>query len=368
MDSKVNYALVGLFVIILSLALIASILWLSVGIEKKNYQTYQVYIQESVSGLNPKAPVKYRGVEVGYVREIALVVDRLNEVRVLLDIEQGVPLKQDTYAILSIQGLTGLAHIELTGGSRETPPPVRETGQQYPEIKTKPSLLVRLDTTISTFFKQLKLLSDTTNTFLNSIDPDITNHLLANIGSLSRALNAFLSEKNRSAVTNILHNFETVSSSLAAHTDSIDAVMSNVVHSTENLNKISEQVISLLSQLENSLVAIENSSKAFIKIANTVEDTSSVFITATDKVNKVVESIDKTTGILGQTAQDISVAVIESRRDMDYFTRQALPEVTNSLRELRVLLVSLRNFAQELERKPNMLLFGKSKLPSGPGE
>lgn len=368
MDSKVNYALVGIFVIILSLALVASILWLSVGIEKKNYQTYQVYIQESVSGLNPNAPVKYRGVEVGYVRDIALVVDRPNEILVLLEIEQGVPLKQDTHAILSVQGLTGLAHIELTGSSRDAPLPVRETGQQFPELKTKPSLLVRLDTVLSTFLEQLNLLSDTTSTFLNNLEPETTNNFLANISNLSSAVNAFLTEKNQSAVTNILQNFEIVSGTFAARADSIDVVLSNLVQSTENFKKTTEQVIILLSQLENSLVALENSSKAFSKIANAVENTSNAFTNSTEMVNNVVESIDKTTGVIGQTAQDISVAVTESSRDMGYFTRQALPEVTNSLRELRVLLTSLRNFAQELERKPNMLLFGKSKVPTGPGE
>jgi phospholipid/cholesterol/gamma-HCH transport system substrate-binding protein len=368
MDSKVNYAIVGFFVITLGIALVATILWLSVGLEKKNYQTYQVYIQESVSGLNPKAPVKYRGVEVGYVRDIALVVERPHEVRVLLDIEQAVPIKQDTHAILSIQGLTGLAHIELTGGSLEASPPVRESGQQYPEIKTKPSLMVRLDTAMSAFLKQLNQLSDTTSTFFNRLDPNLTNNLLANLSNLSRAMNAFLSEKNHTAVTNILHNIEIVSGTVAARADSIDMVLSNSVQSTENLNQMTKKVNGILSQLGNSLVALESSFQAFTNIANAVENTSEAFNDTTKRVNNVVESIDKTTGVIGQTAQDISVAVIESRRDMDYFTRQALPEVTNSLRELQVLLTSLRNFAQELERKPNMLLFGKSKVPTGPGE
>ena len=76
MDSKVNYALIGLLVIILSILLVAVILWLSVGTEQKVHDTYQAYIQESVSGLNRKAPVKYRGVEVGYVRDISLIPDR----------------------------------------------------------------------------------------------------------------------------------------------------------------------------------------------------------------------------------------------------------------------------------------------------
>ncbi|MCK5662732.1 MAG: MCE family protein [Thiotrichaceae bacterium] len=192
MESKVNYALVGFCVILLSLALVATILWLSVGTEQKKYDTYQVYIQESVSGLNRKATVKYRGVNVGYVREIALVLERPNEVRLLLDIEQTVPLKQDTLVLLSTQGLTGLAYIELTGSSLNAAQPIHETGQLYPELQAKSSLLVRLDTAFSRFLENF-----------NRIEP---NKLLGKIENLYSALNVFLSKQNQSAVTNILQN------------------------------------------------------------------------------------------------------------------------------------------------------------------
>ena len=359
MDSKVNYAIVGFFMIILSITLVVSILWLSIGAEKKDYQTYQVYIQESVSGLNRKAVVKYRGLEVGYVRDITLVIDRPNEVRVLLDVEQNVPIKQDTLVVLSIQGLTGLAHIELTGGSHDAPLLVRKNGQKYPELKTKPSLLLRLDTATSALLKNLNNVSGTANNFLNNLNPDMINNVLFNLNHLFETVTVLLSEQNILAVTKILHNFEMVSDTLVARTGSIEKALDNVLKTTENLNKITNEVITLLTQLENSLAAIEKSSNAFARIADTIKETADAFKESTTKVNKVVKSIGETTNMIGKTAQKISFAILESRRDMDYFTRQALPEVTNSLRELQTLLNTLRNFAQELERKPNMLLFGK---------
>jgi phospholipid/cholesterol/gamma-HCH transport system substrate-binding protein len=473
MDSKVNYAIVGIFVITVSIALVASVLWLSVGIEKKNYQTYQVYIQESVSGLNRKASVKYRGVEVGYVRDVALVPYRPHEVRVLLDIEEGVQLKEDTSVVLSVQGLTGLAHLELTGGSIDAPLLTRKNRQLFPEIKTKPSLLVRLDTAVFDLLENINNVSVTANGFLSYLSPEMSNQLLANISALANAMNIFLSDNNQTAMTNILQNFEKVSHSLAAQTDNFDAGMSNLVESTENLSKMSEKVTSLLSQIEKNLVAVEDTSNAFTQIAGAIENTSNAFtktadsisdvagsveettnaftqtansITRTadsvydivgsfeetsnavtqtansvtrtadsvnnivgsfeetsnaftqtansvtrtadsvnnivgsfeetsnaftktaDSITDVVNNVDKTTAVIAQTAEHITIAVKDSRQDMDYFTRQALPEVTNSLRELRILLNNLRSFTQDLERKPNMLLFGKSKVPSGPGE
>ncbi|MDP2786291.1 MAG: MCE family protein, partial [Sulfurimicrobium sp.] len=62
METKVNYTIVGLFVILLFAALVAGILWLSGGAQyRKTYDTYLAYMNESVSGLNLNAPVKYRG-------------------------------------------------------------------------------------------------------------------------------------------------------------------------------------------------------------------------------------------------------------------------------------------------------------------
>jgi phospholipid/cholesterol/gamma-HCH transport system substrate-binding protein len=359
MESKANYAFVGLFVILLGMALVASILWLSVGIEKKSYQTYQVYIQESVSGLNKKAYVKYRGVEVGYVRDIALVPERPNEVLVLLDIEQGVPLKQDTLALLSIQGLTGLAYVELTGGSLEALPPVRKPEQDYPELKTQPSLFVRLDTGVSDLLDNLNNVSKTANHFLSNLDPETTDNLITSIANLSQVMTVLVSEENSTAVTNILHNIEVVTQTLADRTDSIEQALNNVIDTTENINKVSDKVIALLTQLEKTLAAIEESSQAFAQIAKAIENTSTTFTETSALINQVVLEFEETTRVIAKTAKNVSFAVKESRQDMDYFTRQALPEMTNSLRELQLLLNTLRHFAKELERKPNMLLFGK---------
>ncbi len=73
MEEKVNFAIVGVFVLGLGAALIAGVLWLSSGgAYRKAYDTYQTYMDESVSGLSRDAPVRYRGVEVGRVRRMAL--------------------------------------------------------------------------------------------------------------------------------------------------------------------------------------------------------------------------------------------------------------------------------------------------------
>ena len=55
--------------------------------------TITTYMKESVAGLNLNAPVRYRGVEVGRVRKIALAPSNVEQVQLTLAIERGTPVK-----------------------------------------------------------------------------------------------------------------------------------------------------------------------------------------------------------------------------------------------------------------------------------
>ena len=86
----------GLFVLLLGGAFAAAVLWLVARPSDVAYRTYVAHFSESVSGLNVKAAVKYRGVDVGQVRAINLDRDNPERVRILLNIEADTPVKQDT--------------------------------------------------------------------------------------------------------------------------------------------------------------------------------------------------------------------------------------------------------------------------------
>jgi len=146
MEEKVNFAVVGVFVLVLGTALIGGVLWLSSGGSYgTSYDVYQTYMKESVAGLNLNASVRYRGVEVGHVQKIALAPGNVEQVQLTLAIESGTPIKVDTVAVLTTQGLTGISFVELLGGSRDAPVLQAKNGESYPVINTGPSLMVRLD-------------------------------------------------------------------------------------------------------------------------------------------------------------------------------------------------------------------------------
>jgi phospholipid/cholesterol/gamma-HCH transport system substrate-binding protein len=190
MKARTSYVLVGLFVLGLGVALIAAILWLTTGGPPRDYDFYLVYMTESVSGLNIDAPVKYKGVDRGRVREIELDPNDPERVRLLLVVQQGTPINSETKATLEFQGLTGIAAINLVGGRKDAPPLAVPAGERYPVIPSKPSLLARLDETVS--------------------------DLLANLIETSNRVNALLDEPNRVAISTTLDNLASLTGMLDA--------------------------------------------------------------------------------------------------------------------------------------------------------
>jgi phospholipid/cholesterol/gamma-HCH transport system substrate-binding protein len=308
METKVNYAIVGIFVIVLGSALVAGILWIaSGGSLQTKYDLYQAIEEESVAGLSINAPVKYNGVDVGKVKRIVLDQNNPQRVHLLLAIERGTPIKEDTVAVLKIQGLTGIAYMELDGGAMAAPPLRAKPGQAYPEIRTKPSLSARLETILS--------------------------NVLSKLDSTTNNINAILSDDNRRAVSSALADIATFTHTLAARTETLDAAIADAARTMKNTAQISARVGPTLDRIDESAKAIER-----------MGDNIAVASTSAGK------TIDSVGG------------------ELQRFTGDALPELQRMMAELQVLAASLRRLSEQTERNPSSLIFGTSPVPPGPGE
>ena len=148
MGSNANYVLVGLFVLLFTAGLLGFAYWLARHGGQEEYDYYQVFMKESVAGLSTDASVKYRGVEVGTVSEMGLDPDNPEQVRLVLKIKRGTPVKADTTATLKFYGITGLAYIELQGSRPDAPRLQAEPGKM-PVIPSAPSTFTRLDVALS---------------------------------------------------------------------------------------------------------------------------------------------------------------------------------------------------------------------------
>jgi ABC-type transporter Mla subunit MlaD len=111
MESRAFALITGLFVLGISACIVLWAQWLAkVPLDRVGYR---VVSTTSVSGLNPEAQVRYRGMSVGRVKSIGL--DRKDPRRILVDIEvnDDIPIKRSTYAQLGMEGITGIAYVQM---------------------------------------------------------------------------------------------------------------------------------------------------------------------------------------------------------------------------------------------------------------
>lgn len=62
---------------------------------------------------------KLNGVTIGEVRKITINPKNAEEVLVVIRVEESAPIKEETYALIQAQGITGLSFIQLQGGTNK---------------------------------------------------------------------------------------------------------------------------------------------------------------------------------------------------------------------------------------------------------
>ncbi|SEA54820.1 MlaD family protein [Variovorax sp. YR216] len=308
MDDKVNYALVGAFVVLLGAALVAGVLWLAAGAQGgKHYGTYQSIMRESVAGLNVDAPVKYLGVDVGKVKDIAIDPSDPGQVRLRFLIEQGTPIKKDTEAVLKTQGLTGIAYVELSGGTADSPPLRGANAEDIPTIPSKPSLSTRLESVLST--------------------------VLASVDRMSTNLNAVFDADTRAALKQMLADTATLTRTLAAQQAELASGIADAARTARNTSRASEHLG-----------------------------------LAVDRIAKAADSVDRMADKVNAASDRVGRSVEAAAGSIQAASTDTAPALANLLSEMNQLAASLQRLSEQTQRNPNSLLVGAPPGKPGPGE
>jgi phospholipid/cholesterol/gamma-HCH transport system substrate-binding protein len=314
-----------LFSILLSAFLLSVIFWLTVGGDRKVYDRYLVYFQESVAGLSPKATVRYRGVQIGRVESIRIDPNNPGQVEVVLGIERGTPIRRDTIATLSTQGLTGVASVELSGGGQS---PTLDMTQDIPVIKAGPSLVARLD--------------------------DAFNNILTNLNNLYSKLENLLSDGNQEAISKILQNMSIVTGEIANRSKGIGQIVANTASFSASLEKRSEQLGKVLERLSASL---EEAGSLSCQLRATVKN----FISASNSVRKTADTFN-------QTGRDLSRLANTGQSELRRLGQISEAELSMLLLQAGDLVATLQKLASMIEKDPRVLLIGAPIGKPGPGE
>lgn len=308
MEDKVNYALVGAFVLMLGAALVAGVLWLAAGLDGGQAMVrYQAVIQESVAGLNVDAPVKYLGVDVGKVRRIGIDPQNSQQVRLDFLIERGTPIKQDSFAVLKTQGLTGIAYVELSGGSAGAQPLMTGADGVPPFIPFKPSLSARLEIVLA--------------------------NVLGNVDRVSNNVNALIDADNRAALKALLADTAALAHALAASQGALSAGIADATRTAQLAAKAGEQLAPTLDRIAASALAVER-----------------------------MAELAGAASVRAGRAADLAASGVQQ------LGGETLPELTRLMSELNELSASLRRLSEQTAGSPNSLLAGRPAPRPGPGE
>ena len=134
METRASYIVVGLFVILGMIAMLAAAVWITGHRADQKTALYDIYFDGNVAGLRPGNPVQYRGIPVGAVTGMRIDPENVERVLVTIEIRAETPIKTDTQATLALQGITGVAYVQLTGGTQDAPFLTAERGQKRPVI------------------------------------------------------------------------------------------------------------------------------------------------------------------------------------------------------------------------------------------
>ena len=277
-------------------------------------------MDESVSGLSNDSSVKYQGVDVGRVKEIALNPNNPEQVRLALDLVRGTPVKEDTVAVLETQGLTGITTVNLRGGSRASPLLSAKPGERYPVIKSQPSFYAQLSGSLARL---------TTNEQIPA--------LLANLNNLTQDARSLLDAQSRADLKRTLAALAQVTQTLALHR----------------------------SELADAVAQSEAAADRFAAVGKKLDEKLPELF---EQASANLRGLERMTDQLGRAGATFDSTVDGSRGDIAQFTGQTLAESGLLVGELRQLTATLQKVSSDLEREPSALIFGRARPVRGPGE
>ena len=138
MENRAHALLAGLFTLCFALATVLALWWFSGSRELTD--TYLLTTRGNVTGLNPEAQVRYRGIRAGKVRDIR--PDPAEPGLLLVEISLGrqYRLTDRATARLNYQGVTGLAYVMLEEDPGGGGTPLATDGAVPPRLPIRPGL------------------------------------------------------------------------------------------------------------------------------------------------------------------------------------------------------------------------------------
>lgn len=309
MENKAHALAAGLFLLLLGLALAASVAWFQGDRTERLH--YTVVSRSGVPGLNLKAPVKLRGVDVGWVESIRFDPQDARQILVGIAVDASAPVSATTYAQLGLQGVTGLSFVGLEEGDAQAPLQRAAAGAR---IALRPTLLDRL--------------------------AESGPLLLAGFAETAERLNKLLSDDNRNQLGQALAQFNQAS----AETRRLAAALQPGAQALPALLKDADAAT---HRADAALRQIEALAADGRSLARDLQARASV-----------LDRLDAAALQVQATSRNLDLALVG----------QTPPRTSPLLADMSAASKSIERAADALAEQPQSLLFGRGAAPPGPGE
>ena len=340
MTTRVQKLRLGVFMLLAFLILVGSVGTLA-GLKIWNPKDrYFVRFRDSISGLELGSTVKMKGVRVGQVERINIAKDA-ESVIVTLSLDPGTPVTEDTRAVMTSIGITGLKFVELTGGtahSKRIPP------------NTKRSIIAAGSSTLET---------------LTGKATDIAYKMEGVLNNLLR----ITAEGNRTRVRRLLENADSLATNWTDvardNKGRIRRILINVDRTTALMQKASGTIARMAEEnsdhLKDTLVAAANAARSMSRAVQNLrpQKTLDTINAAATSVRKRVEdpTIDKALRSLDKAAGQMARLVSQ----VDKVVRQRDRQLGTIMRNLDAASANLKEFARSIKERPSLLLRGETR-------
>ncbi|MCR6499638.1 MCE family protein [Shinella sp. CPCC 101442] len=267
METKANYAIVGFFTVLVMAAAFGFVYWMSQYGRGGDMAQLAIRIPGSANGLSIGSPVRFNGIPVGSVRSLAIDAADPRFSVAMTEVSTSAPVKDSTTAVLEVQGLTGAAYIELSGGTAGDPNILQQA------FDTETAAVLKAEQSSVT-----NILS-TADKILKRADAAITD------------IQGFVADA-RGPLTKTISNAEQFSDSLARNGKNIDEFLKSVGGLSETFRNLSGRLDSTLASVDDLIKAVDP--KKVEDFVGNVDKISKDIAAASGDVKTTVEGFRKT--------------------------------------------------------------------------
>jgi phospholipid/cholesterol/gamma-HCH transport system substrate-binding protein len=291
MENRSHALWAGFFTLAMLCATIFAGIWLN---RDKTLRTdYLIVTSKPISGLNPQASVRYKGLAVGRVDKIEFDPHVAGQIDIKISIDPETPITKSTFATLGYQGVTGIAFVQLdddgsdpvrlTGGSKETRP-----------IPLRPGLLEKLERNGTTIFANAELVTERLAQFFT---PD----------NQQTMLNAFANTSQATARwTKVADGLKPTVQRMPQLADQANQTMLSIQELAKNAAQLSQQIGNLTTQLQDPNGPFNQTLNSYGSLGTSVQsDTLPKINELTNDVSQTMRTFNKTLEEINQNPQDL---------------------------------------------------------------